>query len=323
MALLTGCTTTQTATINDTVSVTNTTTTAVTEPGLEPITGDFEPTQGSTDGPGNYGPWNTRLLTATSDDGLKFTRTNVVITDQADVPDVVMDDTGRLYLYYTSWTVGERDNTTVVAISDDQGELWVFKYVVLDGFENMASPVDPDVQHLDDGTFRLYITSDPHDNEGAGTFYAESEDGINFTKVGEAFRPGNKQNALDPSTVIVDGTWHLFNGGGQGGNTHSTSSDGTSFTKYDTNEFRLDGQPYMMANAIPTDDGVRMYAFSNKGKDIRSFTSSDGYTWTADDGVRLEPDQSSGLEGDFVKDPAVIQLEDGSYLMVYVTAIPE
>lgn len=325
LVLITGCTTAPTANTNTTATtnVVNTNDT-VDEPAVERtvLTSDFEPTEGAEEGPGNYGPWNTRLLIATSEDGLTFTRSNTVITDQGDVPDLVMDATGRLYLYYTGWTVGDRDNATVVAISDDQGDTWIFKYLVLDGFENMIAPVDPDVQILENGTFRLFITSDPKDGEGAGTFYAESTDGIHFTKLGEAYRPGNKQNALDPSTVVVDDTWHLFNGGGPDGNSHATSSDGTAFTFYETDDYRVAGQPYMMANAIPTADGVRMYAFSNLAKDIRSFTSSDGYTWIADEGARLEPDTTSGLESDFVKDPAVVQLEDGSYFMVYVTAIP-
>jgi len=37
----------------------------------------------------------------------------------------------------------------------------------------------------------------------------------------------------------------------------------------------------------------------------------------------LELDLESGFEEEKVKDPAVVQLSDGSYLMVYVTKIPE
>ena len=57
----------------------------------ETLTSDFLPPQGSVEGPGKFGPWTNRLMIAVSDDGLNFTRTNRVITDQGDVPDLVQD----------------------------------------------------------------------------------------------------------------------------------------------------------------------------------------------------------------------------------------
>lgn len=75
-----------------------------------------------------------------------------------------------------------------------------------------------------------------------------------------------------------------------------------------------------MSNVLPFDGGYRMYGFTMT--DIRSLWSADGETWTEEDGVRLSLDESSGLESEYVKDPAVIRLADGTYLMVYVTQIP-
>lgn len=283
---------------------------------------DFTPPTGKASGPGRHGPWNNRLMIARSRDGLSFTRTNRIVTDQGDVPDLVRDSQGWLYLYYTGWTVGPYLNRTAVAISTDEGASWVFKYVNISGLETpMASAVDPDVQILGDGTFRLYVTSDPHDGGGPRTYCAEGSDGINFTLGGVAFqRPGRV--VLDPSTLHIGNVWHFFAGGaGPEGNWYATSADGRTFTYQSLRRFvGEDGFSYVVANALAVDGGYRFYAFGRGG--IVSFFTRDGIDWKPESGYRLEPNTSTGLEGREAKDPAVVRLPDGSYLMVYVTAIP-
>lgn len=293
---------------------------------LEAPTSDFTPPEGAAEGPGTYGPWNTRLLLATSEDGLNFTQTNVVVTDQGDVPDLAMDENGWIYLYYTGWTIeveGETiNNQTVVAISTDQGETWAYKTLELEGLENMSAPVDPDIQILEDGTFRLFLTADPHDGDGPRSYYSESEDGIHFELGGVAFaQPGFP--VLDPNTILIGETWHYFAGGSPNSNWHATSSDGKSFTEAaDINDqLTVNGEVYMMSNGLAVNDGYRYFAFSNIDKDIRSFFTTDGVTWEAEDAV-LTVDEASGLETEFVKDASVVRLEDGTYLMVYVSLIP-
>ena len=125
---------------------------------LVEVTGDndFEPVFGETaDGPGDYGPWNSRLMIAYSDDGLNWERTNQIVSDQADVPDLAIDEDGTLYLYYTAWELASSTvvNTTHVAISEDNGETWTFKFLELNGIEeNVGSAlVDPDIHILEDG----------------------------------------------------------------------------------------------------------------------------------------------------------------------------
>src|SRR3989338_1194243 len=284
---------------------------------------DFTPPTGKTTGPGQNGPWVMRLMSAKSTDGLNFTRTNQVITDQGDVPDLAVDKNGKIYLYYVGWTVAGEQNKTVVAISEDNGKTWIYKKLGLIGFEGgMAAAVDPDIQILDDGTFRLYVTSDPEDGQGPRTYYAEGKDGINFTKMGVAFS-GSGRFVLDPSTLRTPSGWHFFAGVGGGGiekGWHATSEDGKTFTQQEYKEFVKDGKGYIFTNAIAIPGGYRAYAFDNRT--IVSFFSTDGENWTAEDGVRLTLDPSSQLETGVLKDPAVARLSDGSYLMVYVTKIP-
>lgn len=287
---------------------------------------DFEPPEGEDEDADedNYGPWNTRLVTAYSDDGLDFEKTYEVVSDQADVPDLVLNENGWVFLYYVGWTVGDESNLTVVAISDDAGTTWTYKYVQLEGFEDGSSPVDPDVQALDDGMFRLYVTFDPDDGDGPRTYSALSYDGIHFEMEGEAFER-NGDAVLDPSTLLIGDTWHLFAGGDtevSGANWHGTSEDGEEFDYEEEMHYTVDGNSYAFSNGIAFDDDLyRFYAFSNVGEDIRYFYSDDGDDWTLDTyriGVGNED-----VEDAFVKDPAVVELEDGRYLMVYVTHIPD
>lgn len=284
---------------------------------------DFTPPSGAVSGPGALGPWGNRLLFATSQDGLSFTRSNVLFSDQADVPDLVMDKDGCLYLYYLGWTVGTKQNQTVVGISADQGESWVYKTMILNGFDGGSSAVDPDVQYMSDGTFRLYLTWDK-DNSGPVTHVAESSDGLEFTRIGTAFAgDGGGGQILDPNTLLAGDTWHLFAGGNPNGNWHATSSDGLTFGYYETLALETVGADMMAANEIPLESGgFRMFAFSNDKTDIYSFYSDDGFTWEAEDGVRLAFDDSTGFEAEHVKDSSVVQLRDGSYLMAYVSQVP-
>jgi len=286
------------------------------------LANDFMPPTGKASGLGRYGPWNSRLMLAYSHDGLNFTRANRIVTDQGDVPDLVRDSRGWLYLYYTGWTVGPYLNRTAVAISTDNGASWVFKYVNVDGLEpGLAAPVDPDVQILDDGTFRLYVTSDPHDGAGPRTYYAEGDDGINFVLEGVAFQRRGRM-VLDPSTLRIGDTWHLFAGGAAPQmNWYATSTDGKTFAYQSLRQFAgNDGLSYVVANALAVDDGYRFYAFGRWG--IVSFFTTEGATWTPEEGYRLQIDTSTDLESWQVKDPAVVRLQDGSYLMIYVTIIP-
>ncbi|MGQ9758993.1 MAG: hypothetical protein ACUVQ5_00240 [Candidatus Methanomethylicaceae archaeon] len=196
------------------------------------LTSDFTPPTGAATGPeAGPGLWKMRLMSAISTDGLTFTRTNKVITDQGDIPDLVQDSRGWIYLYYVGWTVGSEQNKMVVAISQDKGSSWVYKRVNILGFEKMADAVDPDVQILPDGTFRLYFTS--QDGLGPRTYYAEGTDGINFKNMGVAFSKLGRM-VLDPSTILIGSVWHIFAGGTTDtpeANWHGTSSDGRVYIR--------------------------------------------------------------------------------------------
>jgi hypothetical protein len=285
---------------------------------------DFEPASGAAPSPSAdpmvEGPWNGRFMTAVSEDGLDFTRTGEVLGDQLNVPDLVQGPDGRLFLYFSGWTLGDVTNGTAVAISEDDGATWIWKHLRFDGFDR--DPADLSVVHLpEDDLFRLYGTySVPGENRS--TYYAESADGIDFERRGRAFGMDDRVSMV-PSVLRVGDEWHLYS------NTrdvdvisHATSADGTAFVLRETIDLIIDGRPYFASNAIPVDDGYRLFAYSRAERNIGSFHSTDGWNWESE-GLRLELDEAGGLEADWVKDPAVVRRADGSFLMVYATNVPE
>ena len=221
---------------------------------------DFVPPRGGV--PGGPGPAMGRLMVAKSPDGLLFTRTNRIVTDQGAVPDMVVDKNGMIYLYYTGWVVGDQINKTAVAISRDGGEAWAFRKLDLRRNPGESDLVDPDVLILDDGTFRLYTTSGGN-NQYPRTHYSDSADGIHFERKGVAFDPGSQ--ALDPSAIRVGLTYHLFAGGAGDPevNWHGASYDAAVYGFDRQMIFRFDGFGQMMANGLQADGGYRFYCFGN------------------------------------------------------------
>ncbi|MEZ5353813.1 MAG: fibronectin type III domain-containing protein [Bryobacteraceae bacterium] len=289
------------------------------------LSNDFTPPQGAQPGRGrpDDGPWQKRLMTAVSSDGLVFTRTNQVIADQANVPDFILARNGILYLYYTGGAVGSRENVIAAAVSPDQGKTWFYKYVDISGFSG-PNPGDPDVRLLEDGTIRMFFTAGRPGSRFPEIHYADSSDGLRFQYRGSAFAIEGEA-VLDSFTVPIGGMWHMYTLSEHPAQLwHGVSLDGESFRPENPASFSISGRPYIVTNEIALEDGrIRFYAFSGgSGGDIRSFVTKDGYAWAPEPGVRLAWDPSSGMERGFVKDAAVVHLADGTYLMVYATLIP-
>ena len=288
---------------------------------------DFVPPTGKGDHAGTEGPWARRVLGARSMDGLTWVRTTQVISDQADVPELLVDSKGWLYLYYYGWTIGQYQNAPALAISTDNGATWTFRYMKFTGFPGRGDVSDPNLL-FEDGIFRLYGSTRP-----SGTTYlvtGESTDGISFTFKQTAFQPPAGQNAGVAAAYRVGSKWHLlslsslgFGSGEEDGKLwHATADDGKTFTLKDTTRFVVDGEAYFTGNIVPFDGGYRAYVFTVQAKPIRSFFSKDGESWSLETGDRLVFDAASKLESGYIGDPDVVRLADGSYFMAYATLIP-
>ena len=102
------------------------------------LVSDLTPKQGkgaAPQGATGSGPWATRLMLAASKDGLTFTRTNVVISDQAGVPNALVDKEGRARLYYIDFGNG---NIIATAIQKSATE-WVLRKVIVNGLPKGAT----------------------------------------------------------------------------------------------------------------------------------------------------------------------------------------
>ena len=293
---------------------------------------DFEPPVGSASAPAgvadNGGNWSRRLLTATStDDGLTWTKTNAVISDQADAQSIVADDVGRLYCYFVTNHEDHRDET-VVAISYDQGSSWVFKTLTFTGLATGARPpVDPAVVRLDDGRFRMYFSSNM---AGAvpyvSTFSALSSDGLNFTLESGVRDSRSDRSVVAPAIVPADGgVLNLFAIVHGGTNSHATATDGLNFTVQPDMTFADSEGSYFVSDGIAVTGGYRAFLFQghyHANSHLRSAFSADGVSWSLESGHRLELDTSTGVEAETVRGGRVVRRLDGSLLMVYVSEIP-
>lgn len=290
-----------------------------------PLVSDFVPPTGYAATSPAESPGLFRIFAATSTDGLTFTSTGKVISDQANVPDLVMDSKGRLYLYYTGWEVGTKQNVTAVALSDDNGKTWYFKYLTIKNLPahltkpGAPQPGDPDIILLPDGTFRLYSTTDLG-SQKLGIIYSEGTDGINFEYKGIAIsRPD--VSIIDSDTFLVGDTWHTYTIGTMGAkHYHFTSNDGKTFTYGGEASFKTPTGEYFKSNGYATGSQYRMITFFNPEKNLRSFITNDGTNWTLETGNRMNY-TGAPMEELYLKDPAVIRLKDGSYFAVITTAL--
>lgn len=269
------------------------------------------------------GPWTVRLMTALSDDGKTFTRTNTVLMDQANVPDMVRKD-GEIFLYFTGGNLGDYENITAVMISQDEGATWTNHHLHVTGVPGNQSQfigVDPDAVVLPDGRIRLYFTMGVGKPPTLSIYYADSDDGLNFQYQGVALERSG-ETILDSTTFWWEGQWHMITLGG----IYATSADGTAFAYQTKLDFHTAGPPpapVVVSNPLSLDGGLRLYGFDLGNGKIYSFTSTNAVDWQATADVHLALDTSKGLESEMVKDPALIKLENGKVLMVYVTRIPE
>jgi len=288
------------------------------------LTSDFVPPRGvSSPGPFGYIYWKERLLTATSNDGLTFTRTNHVITDQARSPNlVVMGD--KLYVYYLTSGATSQWDTLAVAISVDQGKSWVFKYVEVKDGARVVHPNAPDVRVLADGRFRLSF----NDNRfGPSVYYANSDDGIRFTQSGTVHSRTGRSGGMriGSLTVPIGDLWHVYVRDGNSDHfglvSYGVSSDGEGFKFNPESRIPFSEHDYP-TSAVSLDDGrARFYGSSTNADGVRSYLTRDGIKFERESGVRLALDPMSDFEKDAVKDAAVVKLDNGSYFMVYVAGI--
>lgn len=269
-------------------------------------------------------PGARRLLLARSRDGVTFTREERILSDQANTPNALVDESGAVRVYYTGAHVGGAAEGIGVAVSCDGGATFTHGAVTIAGLPPGPPAGDPDVIGAPGGGYWLYFTRGL-DNGRIGVHRARSTDGFAFQYDGVVLT--HTENVLDSATTLIDGVYHMYTLTGMAIRmTHATSPDGLRFTVDDTRTVTLDGAPFVLANWMrEAGGGRRLFAFTIPNSRIRSFTTVDGVTLQPDPAVHLSfpaTPAPSPLESRFAIDPAVVGLADGSRLMAYVTLIP-
>lgn len=254
----------------------------------------------------NEGPYNDKVSFATSSDLFNWTDSETVLAIHASVPGAIYKD-GVIYVYFVDVSVDGIAERIGMISSNDNGQTWSEKeYIDIDGVGDKV-PVDPAPFLLNDGRIRLYYFDIEEGRSSMGSesenkiYSAISSDDVNFVEEGVCF---SKEGVFDPDVIEVDGVYRMYVGDLEGNRVISaTSSDGLNFVE--------EGIAYT-GGAVPDvfyKDGA--YYLYTVGIDIS--TSSDGASFTKTS-YRFESSINM-----LTADPSVIELDDGTYMMLYKT----
>mgnify|MGYP005842532941 CR=1 FL=1 len=253
---------------------------------------------------------------ATSADGLAWTRDEGVRISRASVPAAINDNDGRILLYYVKPPDEPgRPETVACAVSTDGLRFEPETGFRIDGFSALKA-VDPSIVRDEDGRFRLYYLASNHPGGPAAgpnphaIHLALSDDGLRFQESGPVFEyPG----LVDPDVFRFAGQWWMYVFAGDG-TVIARSADGLRFAYEGV--LALPGWGTTAPVALP-DGRLRLYAFDQKtsaGNTVCSFVSQDGMQWTAEEEVRLAaaPDEQ-------ITDPYVIPWRGGYKMYFKIT----
>ncbi len=262
--------------------------------------------------PKGPGPWDAALCVVRSKDGLTFKPAPKPVIRFADAPTLARLSDGRLMAVFEHYPRTDRRlfGTLASAQSTDDGKTWSEpRPLKIKGLPRRAGP--PGGPALAVGPDRcLRLTFVCRDRKNRRTiFVARSKDGEVFKLAGRLDLVEEDLSIDDPAVLYIDKISHLFGTvlGVAGQRYHGTSQTGRRFERQaslHTAEVGTQGC------VIAAGDDYRFYATSPAG--IMSANSADSNHWSRDHGLRMPG----------VSDPAVIRLEDDSYVMMYVQSPP-
>jgi len=249
---------------------------------------------------GGDGPWNHRVLLATSKDGLNWTVPPQALAEQASVPELFAGPAGRPILLFVDASGRGPGLGAMIQATDGSWQR---------ATTNLRQ-ADPNVVRLKDGTYRAYVKAGL---EGAMAAYS-SKDGLDWQRIGEVFRDERYQQATDPDVFETPDGWVMLISLGPR-LLRCTSPDGLKFTPGEVMD--LGGS---VSDTVAVKGGWRTFFHVNPNPRtgskmvIRSAFTPDGRAWKVEAGDRVTaPKDGPAQLG--VADPAPLQLADGSWLM--------
>ncbi|MFA6493180.1 MAG: hypothetical protein WCV58_03520 [Patescibacteria group bacterium] len=251
------------------------------------------------------GPYYHQIYSATSADGLTWTKQNKMLFDHASVPGAVIKN-DKIYLYFVDAS-GDEDQLSVV-MSTDNGKTFSEKQKVKVQDTPTYSVIDPHPQ-LIDGKIRLYYFSNPMSPNGieAKTFKmysATSNDGVNFDDPKVAFE--SSEIITDPDVFQTDTDWRMFISKGQKLVLSISTDGGITFREDENFSWNKGG----VCDTIKMGEDYRTYFCGQGG--ISSALGAESGKLLVEESTRIESDKDQ-----IICDPSVIKLQDGTYLMFY------
>lgn len=250
---------------------------------------------------------------ASSLDGLSWTRDEGLRLSRASVPAAINDGDQRVLLYYVRPPdARDRPETVACAVSEDGMDFRPEPAFQIEGLSKLKA-VDPSIVRDPEGQFRLYYLASDHRGDPAqgpnphAIHLAISEDGVRFREVGPVFE---YPDLVDPDVFRFQDQWWMYVFAG-GRTIIARSEDGLRFDYAGT--LPLPGWGTTAPVLLP-DGRLRLYAFDQRtpaGNVVRSFVSGDGLNWEPEEGERLRarPDEQ-------ITDPYVIPWR-GGYKMYF------
>lgn len=264
---------------------------------------------------GQNKPWENALKMAISADGKSFGPISV-FQDSAGVPSLCRKNRDTLMAVF-QWFRGPQGSPTwdrvAVKYSYNDGMTWTEPMPIqVHGLPaGYQRPFDPTLVPFAKDSFRLFYSSSrqmptPGQDSIIDCHSAWTSNGLDYYfESGARVDEANKR-VIDPAVVQFKGMWHYAapKGAPQDGAFHFISSDGLSFSKV----------PDIMSDALHNWTGNYLVAdtselrFYGSGTKIWYNSSSNGGVWSG----YQETNISQG------GDPAVVRLNNDSFLMVYV-----
>ncbi len=254
---------------------------------------------------------------AASKDGFSFTETGEILVKNADSPDIVrLPNNDLLAVFRCQPQPGAAPMLAAVRSVDD-GRSWSsLRPLVLKGGGDSGNIRNPSLALMPSGMVRLYFSLTASQDGAARLGSAVTRDGVTYQTDPQVRVRCEKADAIDPLAFWAGRDLRLL-----AISTEATSRRTSSrppaiwvFSSADGRHFKAAGlmrEPVTPADVLGERDGYRMYV-CDRGL-IRCMISPDGTRW------RLHP--ATCLRGG--SDPAVVQLRDNSYLMLYCTPMDE
>lgn len=257
-----------------------------------------------------YGPWSRDLELWESADGKQFLYRGI-FAERGGVPSLAKTKDGRIFAAFQWFPLDRKEafDRIAVKVSADGGESWSEpRPIAIEGMpRRLHRAFDPALAALEDGSLRLYFTSERGSQSSfrgnRAIFSAISDDGVTYL-----YEPGQRfglpdEEAYDSAVAKLNGLWHLYcpRMETEGLGFHAVSPEGKHFLRVE--DVVILGMRQWLGSVLASGEQLHFYG-TGQGGGWRA-SSFDGAIWQLDLDVTFQG-----------ADPAAAALDDGRVLLV-------